>query len=121
MSKIIALIMSISMTMTSYIATDEFKAIAWAEQHYQDCEVELFTDYDPNVMENREGKNIVYIEVIESTSNGDGTGTMDGGWMIAYNTTVPQGEHVMSYCIYNPNTNYCDDVVAVVDNGMIRD
>lgn len=120
MSKVLSIVISVMMSLSTCISTDEFLAISWAVTHYPDCEIEFVHEYDFEVMESREGKNIVYIEVIESISDGNKYGVIDGQWIIAYNTEVPKGEKVTSYSIYNPYTNYCDDVVAVIDNGMIR-
>lgn len=37
-----------------------------------------------------------------------------------YNKKVKKGKMVTQYGIYNPYSNECDDVVAVIDNGIIR-
>ena len=37
-----------------------------------------------------------------------------------YNKKVKKGKEVKSYYIYNPKNNYCDDVVAVVDNKILQ-
>lgn len=71
-------------------------------------------------MINRANKKIIYIEVTKSISCGNGYGKIDGKWRVAYNKKVAKGKKVTSYAIYNPHTNYIDDVVAVIDNGMIR-
>ena len=62
----------------------------------------------------------VYVEIIKSHSNGGKYGTTIDGYTIAYNKELPKGIEVISYCIYSPFNNYCDDVTAVVDNNMIR-
>ena len=69
----------------------------------------------------RKGKKIVYIEKIVSISSGKNYGyTKKGHYYIAYNKKVKKGKRVVSYFVWNPNTNYCDDVIASVDNKMIR-
>lgn len=69
--------------------------------------------------DNRTKSNCVYIEKIVSFSNGK-SGTTTDGFYIAYNKRVPKGQKVISYAIWNPYTNYCDDVVQVFDNGTSR-
>lgn len=67
----------------------------------------------------RKKNKIIYIEVVQSKSNGKYGYTKDGSY-ITYNKKVKKGKKVVSYLIYNPNTTYYDDIVAVVDNGKIR-
>ncbi len=71
------------------------------------------------MIESRKGKPYIVVERIVSTS--DGTGY---GWyfdcIIGYNQKVPKGKKVVSYVIYNPVTNYCDDILYVVDNNKYR-
>ena len=68
----------------------------------------------------RKGKKVVYIEKIVSKSKGKYGWTTKGHYYIAYNRKVKKGKKVISYCVWNPYTNYCDDVVAVADNKQIR-
>lgn len=68
----------------------------------------------------RKGKKVVYIEKIISKSKGRYGWTTKGHYYIAYNRKVKKGKKVVSYCVWNPYTNYCDDVVAVADNKQIR-
>lgn len=71
-------------------------------------------------LDNRKGKKVVYVEKVVSISDGKGGGIIQGKWYIAYNKKVNKGKKVTSYCIYNPKTNYYDDIIAVVDNKRIR-
>lgn len=69
----------------------------------------------------RAGKNTIYVEVCKSISKGGRHGLQDRKYyIIAYNKNVKKGKKVTSYCIWSHCNNYCDDVVAVVDNGKIR-
>lgn len=77
-------------------------------------------NFDDKRLQKRTGKRVIYVEKVVSISNGKGGGKIKGKWYIAYNKKVKKGKKVVSYCIYNPKTNYCDDVIAVVDNKMIR-
>ena len=36
------------------------------------------------------------------------------------NYTLKKDKTVKSYFVFNPKNNYCDDIVAVIDNGKIR-
>lgn len=74
---------------------------------------------DWRVVDNRTDDELI-VQVVESTSYGGRYGEDPQGYVIAYNVDVPQGDQVTSYIIYNPYSQAYDDVVAVVDNGMIR-
>lgn len=84
-----------------------------------DLPVRYIEEYDPEIVENRTDDYLL-IEIVESVSDGNYYGTDTEGYILVYNKDVPAGEHVTSYVVYNPYTQYCDDVVAVVDNGMKR-
>ena len=59
------------------------------------------------------------VEMVVSESNGTGGGYDEHGY-IAYNAVVPQGDTVMSFVVYNPSNQECDDILYVIDNGEIR-
>lgn len=92
----------------------------YAKTHYSECKVKFFRHYNAGKIENRKGTKVVWIWKIYSKSNGGKYGTCEDGSIIAYNKKVKKGKRVVSYCIYNPYTNYCDDIVAVVDNRKVR-
>lgn len=92
----------------------------YAKAHYANCKVKFFRHYNFKRMTNRKGTKVVWIEQIYSKSKGNGYGVTENGSILAYNKKVKKGKRVVSYCIYNPYTNYTDDVVAVVDNKKIR-
>ena len=104
----------------SYAKSDKQLVKQYCKSNYPRYKIEYVTKYNANIMENRKGKKIVYVEIIKSKSNGDKSGRTKEGYYIAYNKKVKKGKKVVSYCLYNPNNNYCDDVIAVVDNKMIR-
>ena len=91
----------------------------YAKHNYPHCKVVVLDKYDAKKIEHRKGKNIVYIEKFVSYSKGK-YGYSKDGYYVKYNTKVKKGKKVVSYFVYNPYTNYCDDVVAVVDNHKIR-
>ena len=91
----------------------------WCTKHYPKCKVKFVKEGDQRI-NIRKGKRIVYIEVVKSRSRGNRHGTTSLGCCIGYNIKVSKGKRITSYVIWNPCTDYCDDVVAVVDNGRIR-
>ena len=91
----------------------------YCRKNYPKYTIREFTKYNPQVIENRKGKNIVYVEKFVSYSKGN-YGYSKKGEYVRYNKNVKKGKRVVSYFIYNPKTNYCDDVVAVIDCGKLR-
>lgn len=103
-------------------------ATTYISRHYPGYKVRFVPEGKPNMIKlrTRKGKRIVYVEVLKSNARGNLQGkrriwgiTTKGSY-ITYNRRVKKGKRVTSYCIWNPNSNYTDDVVAVVDNGFIR-
>ena len=101
----------------------------YCKTHYSECKIVYFTKWDESKMLNRVGKNIVYVEILISTSSGKRDplnkrywGYIKGSnyYKTWYNTKVKKGKTVKQYLIYNPYTNYEDDIVAVIDNKKIR-
>lgn len=99
-------------------------AIAWAKATYPKCKIKFITltnDKSWKKILKRKGKNTVYIEKKISKSSGKNYGyTIKGHYRVGYNKRVKKNKKVVSFVIWNPYTNYCDDIVAVVDNKMIR-
>lgn len=77
-----------------------------------------------NLIEHRKGKPYVLVTKVVSVGNGTDHGwytTKEGfRYIIGYNKKVPKGKKVTSYIIWNPKTNYEDDILYVVDNRMYR-
>lgn len=119
---IIMAVLILSMTVVPLQAqalTNKKIAKRYAKEHYSECKVKFFRHYSEKI-EHRKGTKVVWIWKIYSKSNGGKYGTCEDGSIIAYNKKVKKGKRIVSYCIYNPYTNYCDDIVAVVDNKKIR-
>lgn len=103
-------------------------AATYISRHYPGYKVRFVPEGKPNTMKlrTRKGKRIVYVEILKSRAKGNlkgkrrSWGITAKGSYITYNRRVKTGKRVTSYCIWNPNSNYTDDVVAVVDNGFIR-
>lgn len=103
-------------------------ATTYISRHYPGYKVRFVPEGKPNMIKlrTRKGKRIVYVEVLKSNAKGNlqgkrrSWGITTKGSYITYNRRVKKEKRVTSYCIWNPNSNYTDDVVAVVDNGFIR-
>lgn len=66
------------------------------------------------MLTSRKGKTL-YIEIIDGKQiNRRGDGITTGGYYIRYHG-FRKGDHIRSYCVYNPYTNYIDDVVERYD------
>ena len=74
-------------------------------------------DYDAmtEVLENRNGK--IIIEVIEATVLDDeGNGSDQFGFYVKYDSKrFSKGDKVQSVFVYNPDTNYIDDILYRID------
>lgn len=75
-------------------------------------------DYDAmtEILENRNGK--IIIEVIEATVLDDeGNGSDQFGFYVKYDSSrFAKGDKVQSVFVYNPETNYVDDILYRVDS-----
>ena len=75
------------------------------------------------VILNRKGKHVLYIDEFTTKSYGKyGKVTTKGiykGNVISYAKHHRKGKTVKVYLIYNPNSNYIDDLVASVECGKI--
>lgn len=91
----------------------------YCRKHYKGYTIRYFTKWNDKVMSHRANRKIVYVEKMISYSKGK-YGYTKEGYYIKYNKRVKKGKKVISYCIYNPKNNSCDDVVAVVDNKILR-
>ena len=82
------------------------------ETHYLKTQ-EDFEGFN-EILENR---NWIVVEISNGTVlDDDGNGVDDGGFYICYdNTRFAPGERVRTMCIYNPDTNYIDDIIYRAD------
>lgn len=73
------------------------------------------------ILSHRKGKKYILVEKVISRSAGKDFGyEIDGDYHIAYNKNVKKGKKVVSYIIYNFNSNEPDEILFVVDNGKYR-
>ena len=89
------------------------------------CENDMTDKAFWKVVDNRREKPYIVVSKVYSISDGTGYGwygtkTKGTNYIIAYNKRVPKGKRVLSYVIWNPKTNYCDDILYVVDNKIWR-
>lgn len=130
MKELIAIMTIItSIATTSMPLTDYQLVFKYCDTYYPNYTVCIFTEWNEEVMSNRANTNIVYVQVEESISsglidscNGKYWGYVKGQhyYKTWYNKKVEKGETVKSYYIFNPENNYSDDIVAVIDNQILR-
>ena len=70
------------------------------------------------VIENRNGR--IIIEIIDATVlDNDGNGSDQFGFYVKYDSgRFSKGDKVRSVFVYNPDTNYFDDIVCRIDQLM---
>ena len=102
---------------------------SYCTQHYPNMKIKYFTKWSDKVMYHRAGKGVVYVEVEKSISSGKKDSRNGRYWGYVkgqhyyknwYNKKVKKGKTVTSYYIYNPYTNWEDDIVALIENKKIR-
>ena len=114
------IIVTFSIIPTFAQTTSNFDLVkGYCSNHYPHHKIVVFTKWNDKKMSHRANKNVVYVEKFISYSCGK-YGYSAKGEYVKYNKKVAKGKKVISYFIYNPNTNYCDDVVAVIDCKRIR-
>lgn len=91
-------------------------AKSWAKSYYNTT-IKVVNEY--KVPSNRKG--ICYIEKVQTKSKGGYNGrTIKGNYSVKYPKKVKKGKKVTVYLVYNPNSNYSDDVVAMVCLGKVK-
>jgi hypothetical protein len=117
----IATIMAAPCAVHGAVKTDRQLVNDYCKSHYKGYTVQVVDSHKLSAwrITHRKGRKIVLVEKVTSVSQGK-WGLQYGRYYIAYNKRVRRGKKVVSYCIYNPKTNYIDDLVAVVDNREVR-
>lgn len=77
------------------------------------------------IVDHRKGKNYIVVEKVISVSDGTDHGwystkTKGTNYIIGYNKRIPKGKKVISYVIWSPYSNECDEILYVVDNQRVR-
>lgn len=115
---IIAMVVAIvfSTSATNAKTNDLQLAKKWAKSHYN-APIKIVNEF--KVPPKRKG--IVYIEKVRTISDGSRKGhTIKRKCRVKYPNKVKRGKKVTMYFVWNPKTNICDDVVAVVCLGIVR-
>lgn len=101
----------------------------YCHKHYKGYTIRYFMKWNDKIMSHRANKKVVYVQIEQSISSGKKDLRNNKYWGYVkgqhyyktwYNKKVKKGKTVKSYYIYNPKNNYCDDIVAVVDNKILR-
>lgn len=92
-------------------------AVKYCKKHYRNYKVKIVNEY--RVPKYRKSNRVVYVERVKTISRGKYGITKDG-YHIRYNKPVKKNKRHVVYLVYNPKTNYIDDVVAVISNSKVR-
>lgn len=100
-------------TSSSMVTTDTVKTTGFETETYY---VKSQADYErsADAITHRNGK--IIIQVVQGTVISDnGDGKLDTGGYIKYDADLKQGDRVETVLVYNPATNYTDDVMYRAD------
>lgn len=79
------------------------------------CQVYDSSELTEDVLANRQGKLIVE-KCIGTVTDDEKDGSLEDGSYISYeNVDCAKGDTITTYLIYNPDTNYTDDVINRID------
>ena len=100
-------------TSSSMVTTDTVKTTGFETETYF---IKSQADYErsADAITHRNGK--IIIQVVQGTVISDnGDGELDTGDYIKYDADLKQGDRVETVLVYNPATNYTDDVMYRAD------
>lgn len=100
-------------TSSSMVTTDTVKTTGFETETYY---VKSQADYErsANAITHKDGK--IIIQIVQGTVISDnGDGELDTGGYIKYDADLKQGDRVETVLVYNPATNYTDDVMYRAD------
>lgn len=100
-------------TSSSMVTTDTVKTTGFETETYY---VKSQADYErsADAITHRNGK--IIIQIVQGTVISDnGDGELDTGGYIKYDADLKQGDRVETVLVYNPATNYTDDVMYRAD------
>lgn len=100
-------------TSSSMVTTDTVKTTGFETETYY---VKSQADYErsADAITHRNGK--IIIQVVQGTVISDnGDGELDTGGYIKYDADLKQGDRVETVLIYNPATNFDDDMMYRAD------
>ena len=101
------------LTSSSIVTTDTATTTGFETETYF---IKSQADYErsADAIAHRDGK--IIIQVVQGTViSGNGDGELDTGGYIKYNADLKQGDRVETVLVYNPATNFDDDVMYRAD------
>ena len=79
------------------------------------CQVYDSSELTEDILANRQGKLIIE-KCVGKVTDDEKNGSLEDGSYISYeNVDCIKGNTIVTYLIYNPNTNYTDDVIDRID------
>lgn len=105
-----------SITADNEALTSEYNLHGWDNTEVYFTRTKNDYDAMTEILENRNGK--IIIEVIEATVlDDDGNGSDQFGFYVKYDSKrFSKGDKVQSVFVYNPDSNYIDDILYRVDS-----
>lgn len=103
----------IMITSSSMVTTDTVKTTGFETETYY---VKSQADYErsADAITHKDGK--IIIQIVQGTVISDnGDGELDTGGYIKYDADLKQGDRVETVLVYNPATNFDDDVMYRAD------
>lgn len=100
-------------TSSSIVTTDTTKTTGFETETYF---IKSQADYErsTDAITHKDGK--IIIQIMQGTVISDnGDGDLDTGGYIKYDADLKQGDRVETVLVYNPATNYTDDVMYRAD------
>lgn len=108
-----SIVCGMMLTSSSIVTTDTTKTTEFETEAYF---IKSQADYERNTgaIAHRDGK--IIIQVVQGTVISDnGDGELDTGGYIKYDADLKQGDRVETVLVYNPATNFDDDVMYRAD------
>lgn len=100
-------------TSSSIVTTDTTKTTGFETETYF-IKSQAYYERSADAITHRNGK--IIIQVVQGTVISDnGDGELDTGDYIKYDADLKQGDRVETVLVYNPATNYTDDVMYRAD------
>ena len=100
-------------TSSSMVTTDTVKTTGFETETYY---VKSQADYERSADAITHKDEKIIIQIVQGTVISDnGDGELDTGGYIKYDADLKQGDRVETVLVYNPATNYTDDVMYRAD------
>lgn len=116
-AKIAYILTTSALVMSAFLIGKTMSTQKISETETQDniCQVYDSSELTEDVLANRQGKLIVE-KCIGTVTDDEKDGSLEDGSYISYeNVDCAKGDTITTYLIYNPDTNYTDDVINRID------